>query len=162
MNVIKLCNSFSILGSQGDKGLVIGLENPASFFTYTEIPKDTTSSFKSRSYYLPSPNAKIISLASDPKKAVVFAFIGDSIYMYNNFSIWQNRSESFSLLYKGISWTYGKIAFDYVSNNIYWCDPLLQWIAMKPAYNLNNTIYKVILQKDLNYPEGLALDPVDR
>ena len=82
--------------------------------------------------------------------------------MYDNFSIWQNRSKSISLLYKGISWTYGKIAFDYVSNNIYWCDPLLQWIAMKPAYNLNNTIYKVILRKDLNYPEGLALDQVDR
>ena len=82
--------------------------------------------------------------------------------MYDNFSIWQNRSKSISLLYKGISWTYGKIAFDYVSNNIYWCDPLLQWIAMKPAYNLNNTIYKIILRKDLNYPEGLALDPVDR
>ncbi|XP_078326557.1 low-density lipoprotein receptor-related protein 2-like isoform X2 [Crassostrea virginica] len=150
------------LGSQGDKGLVIGLWNSAAFLTYTEIPEDTTSSFKNRSYYLPSPSAQITSLASDPKKAVVFAFIGDSIYMYNNFSIWQNRSESISLLYKGISWTYGKIAFDYVSNNIYWCDPLLQWIAMKPAYNLNNTIYKVILQNDLNYPEGLTLDPVNR
>nr|XP_022326452.1 low-density lipoprotein receptor-related protein 4-like isoform X2 [Crassostrea virginica] len=153
----KLC-----FGSQGDKGLVIGLWNPASFFTYTEVPEDTTSSFQSRNYFLSSPSSKIISLASDPKKAVVFAYIGHSIYMYDNFSIWQNRSKSISLLYKGISWTYGKIAFDYVSNNIYWCDPLLQWIAMKPAYNLNNTIYKVILRKDLNYPEGLALDPVDR
>ena len=82
--------------------------------------------------------------------------------MYKNFSIWQNRSSSISLLYKGISSSFGKIAFDYVSNNIYWCDPFLQWIAMKPAYNLNNTIYKVILRKDLNNPEGLALDPVDR
>nr|XP_022326450.1 low-density lipoprotein receptor-related protein 4-like [Crassostrea virginica] len=153
----KLC-----FGSQEDKGLVIGLWNPASFFTYTEVPEDSTSPLQSHRYYLPSSRSKIISLASDPKKAVVFALIGDSIYMYKNFSILENSSSPISLLYKGISSSFGKIAFDYVSNNIYWCDPLLQWIAMKPAYNLNNTIYKVILRKDLNYPEGLALDPVDR
>nr|XP_022326444.1 low-density lipoprotein receptor-related protein 6-like isoform X2 [Crassostrea virginica] len=153
----KLC-----FGSQEDKGLVIGLWNPASFFTYTEVPEDSTSPLQSHRYYLPSSSSKIISLASDPKKAVVFALIGDSIYMYKNFSIWENSSSSISLLYKGISSSFGKIAFDYVSNNIYWCDPFLQWIAMKPAYNLNNTIYKVILRKDLNNPEGLAIDPIDR
>ncbi|XP_078326559.1 low-density lipoprotein receptor-related protein 2-like isoform X3 [Crassostrea virginica] len=152
----KLC-----FGSQGDKGLVIGLWNSASFFTFTEVPEDTKSSFKSRSYDLPSPNDQITSLAPDPKNAVLFAAIGNSIYMYKSFSIWQNRSSSIALLYKGISPSFGKIAYDYVSNNIYWCDPFLQWIAMKPAYNLNNTIYKVILRKDLNYPEGLALDPVN-
>ena len=82
--------------------------------------------------------------------------------MYKKNSIWQKRSSSIELLYKGISPSFGKIAYDYVSNNIYWCDTFLQWIAMKPAYNLNNTIYKVILRKDLNYPEGLALDPENR
>nr|XP_022326442.1 low-density lipoprotein receptor-related protein 4-like [Crassostrea virginica] len=150
------------LGSQSEKGLVIGLWNPAEFLTYTGVPEDSTSSFQNRHYPLQSSSAQIISLASDPKKATVFASIGKSIYMYRNFSIWQNRSSSILLLYKGISLTYGKIAFDYVSNNIYWCDRQLKWIAMKPAYNLNNSIYKVIIRKDLNYPEGLALDPVNR
>ena len=157
-----LYKSFWISGSQSDKGLVIGLWNPAEFFTFTQVPEDSTSSFQYSSHLFQASSAEIKSLASDPKNAVIFAYIGDSIYMYKNFSIWQNRSSSISLLYKGISSSFGKIAFDYVSNNIYWCDPLLQWIAMKPAYNLNNTIYKVILQNDLNYPEGLALDPVDR
>lgn len=33
---------------------------------------------------------------------------------------------------------------------------------MKPAYNFDNKIYKLIVQKDLKKPEGLALDPDDR
>ena len=157
-----LYQSFWISGSQSDKGLVIGFWNPAEFFTYTHVPDYFTSSFQYSSHLFQASSAEIKSFASDPKNAVIFAYIGDSIYMYKNFSIWQNRSSSISLLYKGISSSFGKIALDFVSNNIYWCDPLLQWIAMKPAYNLNHTIYKVILQKDLNYPEGLALDPVNR
>ncbi|XP_062567174.1 low-density lipoprotein receptor-related protein 6-like [Saccostrea cucullata] len=85
----------------------------------------------------------------------------DSIYRFNNFNIWQNNSISLSLAYKGKSSDFGQIAFDYISNNLYWCDSLHKWIAMKPAYSDNDTIYKVVVQKDLYQPEGLALDPED-
>lgn len=107
-------------------------------------------------------SVQITSMASDPKKAVIFASIKDTIYIYNNFSIWQNASPEFSIQFRGKSASLGQIAFDFVSQNLYWCDSLLHWIAMKPAYNFNHTIYKVIVHKDLNQPEGLALDPEDK
>lgn len=53
------------------------------------------------------------------------------------------------------------MAFDYITNNLYWCDSLHDWIAMKPAYDTKKNIYKVVIRKDLNKPEGLALDPED-
>lgn len=82
--------------------------------------------------------------------------------MYSNFSIWQKASGGLSILFKGKSAALGQIAFDFLSNNLYWCDSFLNWIAMKRPNNFNNTIYKVIVHKDLNQPEGLSLDPENR
>lgn len=82
--------------------------------------------------------------------------------MYYNFSIWPNATVNVSMQHNGLPASLGQIAFDSVSNNLYWCDSLLSWIAMKPAYNFDNKIYKLIVQKDLKKPEGLALDPDDR
>lgn len=95
-------------------------------------------------------------MASNPKEATVFVAIVDTIYIYSNFSIWRKKEGWLSILFKGKSAAFGEIAIDYLSNNLYWCDSLLKWIAMKPANNFNNTIYKIIV------PEGLALDPQNR
>ena len=65
---------------------------------------------------------------------------------------------------RGKSQSVGQIALDHLSNNIYWCDGNLNWIAMKPLeINDSNpdSTYKVIIDEDLNQPEGLALDPWD-
>nr|XP_034317565.1 low-density lipoprotein receptor-related protein 2 isoform X4 [Crassostrea gigas] len=150
------------LGVLGDKGLILGVWNPASFATITDIPKDSVNPFRNVSLKINPSGSQITSLSADTKKAVVFAAIGETIYIYHNFSIWQNVSAKFSVQFRGKSAAIGQIAFDFVSNNLYWCDSLLNWIAMKPAYNYNNTFYKVIVQQDLNQPEGLALDPVNR
>ncbi|XP_065930460.1 uncharacterized protein [Magallana gigas] len=150
------------LGVLGDKGLILGVWNPASFATITDIPKDSVNPFRNVSLKINPSSSQITSLSADTKKAVVFAAIGETIYIYHNFSIWQNVSAKFSVQFRGKSAAIGQIAFDFVSNNLYWCDSLLNWIAMKPAYNYNNTFYKVIVQQDLNQPEGLALDPVNR
>lgn len=86
----------------------------------------------------------------------------DTIYIYSNFSISEKKDDRLSILFKGKSAAFGQIALDYLSNNLYWCDSLLKWIAMKPANNFNNTIYKIIIHKDLNQPEGLSMDPENR
>lgn len=110
-----------------------------------------------------NPTKEIIfDLAADPKEGSVFAAIGHSIYIIHNFSSWQNVSEEFTKEIKRKSWGIGQIAFDFVSKNLYWCDALLDWIAMTPAYNDGETIYKVVVHKDLTHPVGLALDPEDR
>lgn len=146
----------------GDTGLIIGVWNPASFTTFAEIPKGSTSSFSNVTIKIAPSNLQITSLASDPRRAVIFAAINEVIHIYNPFPTLQNVSAKFSIQYRGKSFSFGQIAFDYVSSNLYWCDTYLNWIAMKPAYNFNDSIYKVIVQKDLNQPEGLALDSEDR
>jgi hypothetical protein len=135
--------------------------NPASLLTITEIPRAPASHYGNTSQSLTPSQAQVTSITSDPNKNIIFISVGDSIYAFGNFSIWQNQTSTISRTYKGKSLALGQIAFDYLSNNLYWCDSLLDWIAMKPAYTNNETIYKVIVDKDLKQPEGIALDPED-
>lgn len=128
----------------------------------TNILKESSISFSNVTLKISPSDSLILSLTSDPKEGVVFTATGNSIYMFPNFSVWQNPSVKFTNQLKGKSIAFGQIAFDFISRNLYWCDSLLNWIAIKPAYSFNNTIYKIILYKDLNRPEGLALDPEDR
>lgn len=144
----------------GEKGLIIGAMNPPSIMAFKGIPNKSSSLNNFTVEVM--PDASIIwSLASDPKKSVVFASILNAIYTFHNFSFWQRPLVTMPTEYKGRSVVSGQIAFDFVSNNLYWCDSMLNWIAIKPAYNFNNTIYKVIVHKNLFLPEGLALDPED-
>ncbi|XP_056009049.1 low-density lipoprotein receptor-related protein 4-like isoform X1 [Ostrea edulis] len=154
-----MLNGYSGYGIPGNKGLILGIWNPASLATITEIPKSRGRHFNNVSTTLKSGNL-ITSIASDPQKKVVFLSIKDSIYNMKNFSIWQNTSTSVSVEHKGKSNAIGQIAFDYVSKNLYWCDSLLKWIAMKPAYT-NDTIHNVVVDENLKQPEGLTLDPED-
>lgn len=101
-------------------------------------------------------------MASDSKEAVVFAIVESQILTYPNFSLWQYDVPAFTILHEGRSFAYGQIAFDFVSKNLYWSDAFLNWIAMKPANNVNSKLYKVIVHADLTSPVGLALDPKDR
>lgn len=152
---------FVVQGIPGEKALIIGALNPPSLISITEIPNNFASSFDNFTLKFTPKIPLIFSLASDPKKSVVFAAIMNGIYIFKNFSVLQNSVIELPDEYRGRSIAYGQIAFDFVSNNMYWCDSLLNWIAMKPAYSFKNTIYKVIIHKDLVLPEGLALDPED-
>lgn len=149
---------FPVNGKAGEKGLILGVLNHPSFVVIKEIPNNSTSSFNNFTIELPS-NSFTWSLASDPKKSVVFAAISNALYIFENVSTMPRASITLPTEYKSRSVVKGQIAFDFVSNNLYWCDSLLNWIAMKPAYHFDVTIYKIIIHKDLFLPEGLALDP---
>lgn len=127
-----------------------------------EFPKGPAGSFSNATCILAGTNTLIYSIASDPKKNVVFLAILDKIFIYHNFSIHRHTSKELLTQHTSKSAALGQIAFDFVSSNLYWCDSMLNWIAMKPAYMFSITNYKVIVQKDLLQPEGLALDPEDR
>ena len=55
------------------------------------------------------------------------------------------------------------IAVDWVSNNVYWTDPMYEWIALQPglADDVDMTNYKIIVHKDLDNPLALAVDPIN-
>lgn len=155
-------NCILFLGIQSDKGLILGLWNPAAILKFTEIPIKSTSNFNNISLPITPSGLTITSMVSDPYRAVLFIAFGSYVYMAKDFSIMQKKPPIYTLLYTGKSSAVGQIAFDYLSKNLYWCDSFLNWIAMKPAYNTDETIQKVVVQDDLNYPRGLTLDPEER
>ncbi|KAL4234438.1 Transcription activator BRG1 [Mactra antiquata] len=54
------------------------------------------------------------------------------------------------------------LAFDWISHNIYWTDPLMGWIAMQPGGAINDpSQYKVIVSEHLQLPRGIAVDPIN-
>lgn len=141
--------------------MVVGLSDPAAFVTFTDIPTDSRTFYRSFSLKLQDADSTIISITSDPSHETLFFIMNNNIYIYKNFSIWQNRSRFFPRLFSGRSSAYGQLAFDHVSSNLYWCDAFLSWIVMKPAYSSDEMMYKVVVHNDLNTPMGLALDPED-
>lgn len=110
------------------------------------------------------PEALITSIASDPRLSVIFTAINNGIYTIFDFSIWLNTSSSTELFlsYKGRYAAIEQIAYDFITGNLYWCDSMYDWIAMKPIFTTKTEIYNVVIRTDLDHPEGLALDPGDR
>ncbi|XP_062587956.1 uncharacterized protein LOC134261668 [Saccostrea cucullata] len=158
---LAVINAYGYLcfGIPAEKGLIIGTFSPPSVITVREIPISHRDYFNNALFPL-STRWSRNGITSDPKKKVVFFYIGDTIYEYQNFSIWQQLNIShFSKPFKGRSPSFGQIAFDYVSNNLYWCDAQMKWIAMKPAYKDDNLMLKIVVHNNLGFPQGLALDP---
>lgn len=82
--------------------------------------------------------------------------------MYD-FTLWLNSSSTeMHSSYKGRYAAIEQIAYDFITGNLYWCDSMHDWIAMKPMFTIKKEIYNVVVRTDLNHSEGLALDPGDR
>ncbi|XP_053401558.1 low-density lipoprotein receptor-related protein 6-like [Mercenaria mercenaria] len=61
----------------------------------------------------------------------------------------------------GISKENAHIAVDWISHNVYWTDPLMNWIAMQPGGPISDpTLYKVIINIGLELPRAIAVDPL--
>lgn len=151
-------------GLPNEKGLILGMYNPAAIQTVTEIPEESTDFLNALNIIIKPREALITSIVSDPRLSVVFTAINNGIYTIFDFSIWLNTSSSTELFlsYKGRYAAIEQIAYDFITGNLYWCDSMHDWIAMKPIFTTKNEIYNVVIRTDLNHPEGLALDPGDR
>ena len=115
-----------------------------------------------QTYYFNTPRAKIVSMASDPRKSALFILDSDShsIYRMENFNIWVNDSLNIVPIQKGVSKTSAQIAYDWYNEMIYWVDGYYNWIGMQPAFTTDNSMYKIIIHKELRRPEGIAVDPI--
>ncbi|XP_021375306.1 low-density lipoprotein receptor-related protein 6-like [Mizuhopecten yessoensis] len=55
---------------------------------------------------------------------------------------------------------YSTIAYDWISRNMYWTDGFFKWIAVQPADTTDRSMYKVIIENDIEKPRALAVDPI--
>jgi hypothetical protein len=115
-----------------------------------------------QTYFFNTPRAKIVSMASDPRKDTLFILDSDShsIYRMEKFNIWVNDTMRIVPIQKGVSKTSAQIAYDWYSENLYWVDGYYNWVGMQPAYTTDNSLYTIIIYKGLNRPEGIAVDPL--
>ena len=106
---------------------------------------------------------KISSIASDPsaKSLFLYAALDRNIYKMSNYTTFMNDSQ-ISTVRRGVSVVFGSVAFDWLTQNLYWTDGAFGWIAMMPAYTSDQTMYKVILHHNIKKPEGLTLDATGR
>ncbi|KAK3083431.1 hypothetical protein FSP39_022421 [Pinctada imbricata] len=82
--------------------------------------------------------------------------------MLKNFSGNLNKYKEFEDIRIGVSEGFGSVAFDWLSENLYWTDSMHDWIAMQPAYTKDESMFKIIVSDGLRQPEGLAIDPLAR
>lgn len=148
---------YLLLASTFEKGIIYGVQEPSSLSNLHKIPQNENR-LNYLTYYF---GGNIRSIASDSQRKIIFIATSFQIQAIHNYSLLKNDSYEFSTEFHGKSDDTGEIAFDYLSKNLFWCDSRLNWVAMKPAYNGNPSFYRVLVQDNLNRPEGLALDPVD-
>ena len=61
------------------------------------------------------------------------------------------------VIHAGVSHMFKKIAFDWVSNNLYWTDERFGWIIIHALDKQN--VFKVLLHENIQRPLGIAVDP---
>ncbi|XP_033732357.1 low-density lipoprotein receptor-related protein 6-like [Pecten maximus] len=84
-----------------------------------------------------------------------------SIYIFDFTSrcIYGFRSGIIANIHCGISSSvFTSIAYDWVSENIYWTDGFFNWIAVQPVDTTDRSMYRVIIQDDIEKPRALAMD----
>ena len=101
----------------------------------------------------------------DYARQLLYAYDGFSgrIYVFSGYDPVSMDYADLERFHDGIfDSVYVKIAVDWISNNVYWVDELHQWIAVQPGTNRdsNQTLYRVIVDSDLDTPTGLAVDPI--
>ncbi|XP_033760682.1 low-density lipoprotein receptor-related protein 4-like [Pecten maximus] len=84
-----------------------------------------------------------------------------SIYFFDITSLCIDRFQSGNIdnVNCGISSSvFTSIAYDWVSGNMYWTDGFFNWIAVQPVDTTDRSMYRVIIQDDIETPRAMALD----
>ncbi|KAJ8300592.1 hypothetical protein KUTeg_022111 [Tegillarca granosa] len=118
---------------------------------------------KYKEYSFSKPSTSVVSMTVDIRNQSLYYLDVDTrtIYRNENFSVTMEKSEvTGERIQVGVSRALCRIAFDWISHNIYWTDRYHNWIAVRPVFSNDTLMYKVILQDQIVVPIGLAVDPV--
>ena len=83
-----------------------------------------------------------------------------SIIAMQPFTFSHTGSLETQVIHAGVSHQFMKIAFDWVSNNLYWTDERFGWIIIQALDKLN--VFKVLLHENIQRPLGIAVDPKNK
>ncbi|KAL3871006.1 hypothetical protein ACJMK2_039031, partial [Sinanodonta woodiana] len=95
------------------------------------------------------------------QQAYVYDFYSSTIYMDSNFSIGLSRNNKWTPIHRGLSKDYVKLAVDWINHNIYWTDPHYKWIAVQSLVGNDTSMFRVLIDDNLEAPNALALDPLE-
>ncbi|XP_064608887.1 low-density lipoprotein receptor-related protein 6-like [Liolophura sinensis] len=100
------------------------------------------------------PEANIHSVCSDyAAGAVYFA----ELYTKTFFEI-NIHSLSTRIVHRGVGDSL-QMTVDWSSRNLYWVDGLFSWIAVKSLKKDDPFDYNVLVERDVDFPLGIAVDP---
>nr|XP_022325254.1 low-density lipoprotein receptor-related protein 4-like [Crassostrea virginica] len=151
-----------------DNGLIISqLPNLYSSGSLTTLPGSidafkTASIFPVRNFNF-HQTTEIVSIATDANDRKIYLLDGNtrSLYKMNNFNVWLNdSSQSITLLHEGISKTSTKLAYDWLTKNIYWTDEYYNWIAVQSTNDSDPSMFRVLIENGLSKPLAIAVDPL--
>ncbi|KAH3811419.1 hypothetical protein DPMN_139829 [Dreissena polymorpha] len=63
-------------------------------------------------------------------------------------------------LHSGLSRGFVMIALDWISNNLYWTDPIFRWVAVQSLQT--NGHYRILVYDNIERPTGIAVDPIHK
>ncbi|XP_062584701.1 low-density lipoprotein receptor-related protein 4-like [Saccostrea cucullata] len=165
---IYTCVHFTKSEDAIDNGLIISqLPNLFSSGSLTTLPGSidafkTSSIFPVRNFNF-HQTTEIVSIATDANDGKIYLLDGNtrSLYKMNNFNVWLNdSSQSITLLHEGISKTSTKLAYDWLTKNIYWTDEYYNWIAVQSTNDSDPSMFRVLVERGLSKPLAIAVDPL--
>ncbi|KAK3088635.1 hypothetical protein FSP39_021605 [Pinctada imbricata] len=164
-------NSFFIATAPyADRGLVVGR---VPFFWYDaeldifqgDIESFTTASDISPKVYALNGYEHVSSMKSDPnnERLIYLDYQRQLIVALENFNTWVNTNITERVIQEGLSDTYhARIAYDWLTGNIYWTDNKYDWIAIKSVDHPDTSAYKILIHEGLRIPKAIAIDPIKR
>ena len=69
----------------------------------------------------------------------------------------------FDVVHYGVSVDSVRLAIDWLSKTIYWCDSMYRWIVAATIHEdkLGKDYFKVLIHDHLDHPAGIAVDPIE-
>jgi len=106
--------------------------------------------------------ADVCAAVFDYKNKILYTaeFFSGRIVTFQPFTFSQTGNLDTLTIHAGVSHQFMKIAFDWVSNNLYWADERFGWIIIQALDKQN--VFKVLLHENIQRPLGIAVDPKNK
>ncbi|KAK3088744.1 hypothetical protein FSP39_023197 [Pinctada imbricata] len=116
-------------------------------------------------YFSFGDDTDVVAMKSDPtrNRLIYTNALNQNVMSLDHFSTWLNDSMIPRVIHKGLSDTFhGRIAYDWLTGNIYWTDNKYNWIAIQNADHMDPSSFKILVHEGVIAPGGITIDPISR